>query len=448
MNRFLERLFSGDQRTAKIKKNIFASILFKGIDILIYLVLVPLTLGYLNAYEYGIWLTLNSILLWINSFDIGLGNGLRNKLAIAFAQNDLKLGRIYVSTTFYTLVIIMLCLFGMVFLFNNLVDWYSLLNVNIDEVSHLDDVVILSFACFCLSFVFKFVGNVYLALQLPAITNLLNVLGHVLSLLLIWILTVTTEGDLLYVAVAYSVSPVIVYLFAYPITFLGKYAVLSPSIKLVRFSFLKDLMGIGVQFFFLQIAGIVLFASSNIIISHMLGPENVTPYNIAYRYFSVIPLVFAILVTPMWSAVTDAYTKGDMEWIRKSMHKIRILLFYAAIVIVGMVFSANIVYKLWIGDSVSVPFELSLCMGVYIYIIIWSLSYSSFLNGIGKLRVQVLNTLMVAIIFYPISILFIDRIGVVGMVLVMIVVNFPGAILNTIQFNRIVNRKDFGLWSK
>lgn len=448
MNVIGKLLLSGDQRTVKIKKNILASALLKGIDIFIYLLLVPLTLGYLNAYEYGIWLTLNSILLWINSFDIGLGNGLRNKLAIAVAKNDLQLGRIYVSTTFFTLLILMLCLFGIFYICCSFTDWYAVLNVDVGSVPHLDDVVLFSFACFCLNFVFMFVGNVYLALQLPAVTNLLNVAGRGLSLLFIWILTKTTSGSLLYVAVAYSISPVLVYMLAYPVTFFRMYTRLAPSVKFVRFRYLKDLMGIGIQFFFLQIAGIVLFTSSNIIISKILGPENVTPYNIAYRYFGVIPLIFSILITPMWSAVTEAYMCGDMEWIRRSMNKIRRLLFYTAVVIAGMILGANIVYRLWVGDGVEISWKLSLWMGVYMYVLVWSLSYSNFLNGIGKLRIQVVNTLAVAVVFFPLAVFLTNKGGVVYMVFAMIITNLSGAVLNTIQFRKVISGSDKGVWSK
>ena len=413
-----------------------------------YLVLVPLTLGYLDAYEYGIWLTLNSILLWINSFDIGLGNGLRNKLAIAVAKGDYTLGRIYVSTTFYSLIIIMLFLFAITYFCCISIDWYSVLNVNEDSIPGLEKVVIYSFACFCLNFVFKFVGNVYLALQMPAITNFLNVLGHVFSLLFIWILTKVTDGSLLYVAVVYSISPVLVYMLAYPITFYVRYRILAPSFSLVRFSYLKDLMGIGLQFFFLQIAGIILFASSNLVMSHMLGPESVTPYNIAYRYFSVIPLGYTILISPMWSAVTDAYVKGDIEWIKKSMRKMRTLLLCTAVIIVLMIIFSDFVYRIWVGGAIEIPWKLSLCMGIYIYVLVWSLSYSHFLNGIGKLRIQVLNTFVVAILFYPLAILLVEYWKGVGMVSVMILVNLSGALLNTIQFNKIVNKTDEGLWAR
>ena len=46
-------------RSSKFKTNIIVSVFFKSADTLIYLLLVPITLGYLNPYEYGIWLTLS-----------------------------------------------------------------------------------------------------------------------------------------------------------------------------------------------------------------------------------------------------------------------------------------------------------------------------------------------------------------------------------------------------
>lgn len=85
---FTKKIFKGDKRSALLKKNIAGSFFIKGWNCIVQLLLVPLTLNCLNQYEYGIWLTINSILIWIDQFDIGLGNGLRNKLAESIAQND------------------------------------------------------------------------------------------------------------------------------------------------------------------------------------------------------------------------------------------------------------------------------------------------------------------------------------------------------------------------
>ena len=79
----------GQRRSIKAKKHILASFLIKGVSILTGFFMVPLTIGYVHKEQYGIWLTLSSVVAWFSFFDVGLGHGLRNKLAVALAKNDL-----------------------------------------------------------------------------------------------------------------------------------------------------------------------------------------------------------------------------------------------------------------------------------------------------------------------------------------------------------------------
>lgn len=443
-----EMAVGGDSRTAKAKKNILASFLLKGIDGVVYLLLVPVTLGYLNPYEYGIWLTLNSIILWINSFDIGLGNGMRNKLAEAMAHDDRELGRIYVSTTFVMLIVLIAGAMALFSALSPLIDWYAILGTSPQQVPRLNSIVYVSVAIFSLNFIFKFVGNVYLALQLPAVNNLMVVAGHCLSLAVIYALTRLTDGSLMYVAVAYTASPLAVYLIAYPITFGKVYRYLAPTPRCFRREHFKSLLNVGLGFFFLQLAGIVLFAFSNIIISHVMGPEKVTPYNIAYRYFSLVPMAMGIIMSPMWSATTEAYEKGDIAWIRRSIAAIRRILYATLGVMLLMVLASKHVYALWVGSDIDISYPLSALVALYVFIIVWSTSHSFFLNGLGKLRLQTINTLTVAALFLPLSYWLSLKLGLVGMVGSMCLVNLSGAILNTLQFHKLLNRTATGIWQK
>jgi len=443
----LRNLFNGDGRSAKVKKNILASFFIKGADTLIYLLLVPLTLGYLNAYEYGIWLTLSSLLAWINSFDIGLGNGLRNKLAIAMAEGDREKGRAYVSTTLFMLIIITVVIFAIFSLVINVIDWYALLNVKQEVVGNLKEVVLVSFFFFCLNFIFKFIGNVYQALQLPAVNNLIGLGGHLVSLLAILVLKETIPGTLFLVALVYSLSFPLVYLLCYPVTFYKLYPYLAPSFRFFKREYLKDLLSLGVLFFILQLMGIVLFSLSNLMISNLFGPDQVTPYNIAYKYFSVVAIFFNLMLAPMWSAATDAYARNDLDWIRMSLNKIHKVLGLIAGIIVLMFFCSNIVYYLWIGDEVQIPFSMSALMGIYHFVIMWSLSYSYYLNGIGKLRLQSINIIIVAILFCPLCYCLSLLWGVNGIVMGMIIANLSGGVLNTIQLHKLLNQTVHGLWA-
>lgn len=444
----LTKYLGRDHRTIKARKNILASVLLKGVDLIVYMGLVPITLGYLNAYEYGVWLTLNSILMWINSLDIGLGNGMRNKLAAALAQGEKEQGRIYVSTTFYMLVGVMGILIILGMLCKPFLDWYGILGTDSSKIPHLNEIVFVSFVFCSLNFIFKFIGNVYQALQLPAVSNLITVAGHLLSLIVIFFLTIFTPGSLFLVAIAYTCSPLVVYLIAYPVTFGRVYHFLSPSLKMFRKEYLKDLFGVGFQFFLLQLSGILLFSITNLLISHLFGPDQVTPYNIAYRYFSLIPIAMNLILAPMWSATTDAYSRGEMAWIKQSMATIHKCLYVTYVVLILMVVISPVVYRLWIGTTVNIPLSLSGLMALYIAILQTSLAYSNFLNGLGKLRLQTVNTVIVALVACPLLWVLGKEIHIPGLLLGMCVLNISGLILNRIQFKKVTNFTATGIWNK
>ncbi|MBQ5689942.1 MAG: hypothetical protein IIV24_00450, partial [Alistipes sp.] len=68
-------------RSKALKKNVYIMMLIRGLSFLISFLYVPLLYGALDTNSYGVWLTLTSLVAWVAMFDIGLGNGLRNKLA-------------------------------------------------------------------------------------------------------------------------------------------------------------------------------------------------------------------------------------------------------------------------------------------------------------------------------------------------------------------------------
>ena len=62
----INRLFSrNDARSSLIMRNVAVSFFVKGWSMLVQLMLVPLTLACLGVYENGVWLTISSVLLWI-----------------------------------------------------------------------------------------------------------------------------------------------------------------------------------------------------------------------------------------------------------------------------------------------------------------------------------------------------------------------------------------------
>lgn len=439
---------SKDARSSLLKKNIYFSFLIKGWSGVVQLLIVPITLLCLGNYENGIWMTISSILIWMDSLDIGLGNGLRNKLAAQLASDEKEKARESVSSTFFMLIFIMVPTSLLLMSAIRIFDFYNILNVDNNMVANLNEALIVAILFVSTTFIFKFTGNVYLGMQLPAINNALVVGGQTLSLVGVYILHLLDIHSLTAVAFVYTASPTIVYLTAYTITFNVKYKWLRPSFSYFNKNAVKSLFNTGVKFFILQISGIILFASSNVIISRMFTPEMVTPYQVAYRYFSIVVMLFSIVAVPYWSATTDAFTRKDFEWIKKSRRNMNKIIYAIIVILTCMILCSGFAYKIWVGSKVHIPLELSIGMALYVFTIIYSLSYSYFLNGMGALKLQLYFTVLAAILYIPTAVLISDRLGITGIIFALCLVNIPGAIINKIQFTKILSNTDNKIWNE
>ncbi|HTP13774.1 MAG TPA: polysaccharide biosynthesis protein, partial [Bacteroidota bacterium] len=240
-------LIGGPDRSVRAKKNIAAMFALKGVSILVGFLLVPMTLHYLNPTNYGIWLTLSSVFGWLLFFDVGLGNGMRNKFAEAMAQNDVELARAYVSTTYVFLGTIILFIFIVFMAVNPFLSWPKILNVESDVPGDLTALVLVTFGFFCLRFVFGLINSLLIADQKPALNSLLDVLSSLISLALVGILLVTTNGSLLLLGTAIGFSTAIVPIVASVWLYNGKYRNVRPSFSYVKTSYASDLIRLGVK---------------------------------------------------------------------------------------------------------------------------------------------------------------------------------------------------------
>lgn len=439
----------GSKRSLLIKKNIIASFLIKGWSALVQFLLVPLTLACLGEYENGVWLTISSVLLWINNLDIGLGNGLRNKLAVYMARGDKEKAREMVSSTFIMLCIIIIPVLIVLLLFETCCDNYRIFNVDSSIIGNLDVVLYVTTILVCTTFIFKFIGNIYMGLQLPAVNNFIGSAGSTLAMIGTYIVYLSGNRSMLLVASVNLLAPLLVYLLAYPITFWGKYKFLSPSISYIKASSIRELFSIGFKFFALQIPAVLLFFTSNILISKLFNPAMVTPYQIAYRYFVMTMTLFSIICVPYWTATTDAYEKRDFEWIRnanRTLNRFVLLLFF---IIVCMILLSRPVYSVWIGDKSDVPFSMTMIAGLYQFLLIYSMRYSYVLNGIGALRLQLIFTILAAVVYIPLAMLVGHLTHDINhLLLVMCVVHVPGLVVNIIQYHKIMNGTAKGIWIK
>ncbi|MFT5903250.1 MAG: O-antigen/teichoic acid export membrane protein, partial [Flammeovirgaceae bacterium] len=298
---------TSDQRGKKILKNILWSVGLKGVNALISFIIVPLYLSLLTELAFGIWLTVSAVLQWFNFFDLGIGNGLRNKLAEALAQKNYQLGRIYVSTTYALVSVIAVGMFILFFGANFFFTWANVFEAPADLASDVNGMVIILFCLFIPQFVAQLIKMVVTADQRPALSNLMNTMVNVLQLTAVFLLSQYGRGSLENLAWAIAGINLFIPIVASVHLFSDRYRELRPSFSHVDLKYSNSLLGLGATFFLLQGAALVVFMTDNLIITKVLGPEEVPAYNISYRYFNLAMVFFSLVTTPFWSAFTDAF---------------------------------------------------------------------------------------------------------------------------------------------
>ena len=440
--RLRNSFFGGSERSVKAKKNIAAMVVIKGGNILLGLLLVPLTLHYVSSETYGIWLAISSMVAWFSFFDIGINNGLKNRLAEALAHEDIPLAKRYVSTTYALLILIFIPLMIILLVIAPMLDWYSILHLQQEAVTGLLASVCIVITYFCINFILSTINVVLTADQRPADASFRALVQQALSLVVIYVLTFTTKGSLVNLCLALCACPVIV-VFVFNLTlFSGRYKHIAPSLRDVDFSTAPDLFKLGIQFFIIQIAGVIQYQMTNFLIIRYFGATEVTEYNIAYKYFNIPYMFWIIMLTPVWVAVTDAIAKNDYPWVKGAVKKYLVLFIVFLAGTLLMLVLSQPFYRLWVGEAVSVPFPVSLWVMIFNLAMMFGSIFVHVLNGAGILRVQTVACIISPFVFLGFCYLFIrSGWGVKSILIASVLANFNGLLLAPVQcWNLLRNR--------
>lgn len=448
---FLDRLLSTDVYTKRIQINTVLIFVIRGASIVCNFLLIPMTLRYLDKVNYGVWLTLTSISAWLAFMDIGVGNGLRNKLAESIEKKDDNLSRQYISTSYFLFSIIIGSLLALFAIVNPFIPWNHILKTDLsaESILLLTYIVVISFG---IRMVLDLAGTIVVSLHKPFIKTFVDFLFNALTLAVVWVLAISKYKSFLLFGAVVSLMPVVVLAgFTY---FLfrseSKYHSLRPSIVLFKKEHIRVLLNIGVQFFLIQITSLIIFSTSNVLITQLFSPVEVTDFNIAYKYFGLIGTVFGIILIPYWSSFTSAFVTNRLDWIRNALKK---LIFYWGIIVfvTGLfVVAAPYVYLKWVGESIQITTQLNIWIGIYSLIFNWNSIFATFLNGVTKIRLQLYGSVFMGIVNVPLC-YFLAKytdLGVSSVIVANSVSLLIGSFLQPIQSYKIVTGTAKGIWNR
>jgi len=374
------------ERTRNYVRQIKSAVVFKGLAVAASFLSFPLMIRYLGQEQFGVFSTLLSVMSWVVFFDLGIGNGLRYKVAESLAKHKIEEAARYISSGYTLIGLISAVLFALLASGSFVVPWQRVFNTQVISETALQKTVLLVSFFVVLNFWIGLVNQIIDAVQKNSITIFGQFTTNFLALIFVLVLLKTTEASIFLLAVSYGLSLVITNC-AMNIWFFNMRKELAPRVSLEK-EHAHPLLSLGGQFFVIQLSVLVLYSSDKIIITQLIGPVYVTQYETVFKLFGIVSLAFSLMTAPLASAYADAYHRQDMEWIKNTV-KNQIKIFgLVLLATIALIVTASKIIKIWIGEGIDTPVSLIISMGIFVLIFTWSINFAYVLNAAGKIKIQ------------------------------------------------------------
>lgn len=433
-----------------IKKNVLFLAVIKILNSLIGFLLVPLVLDYLDTAKYGVWLILSSFIGWIGLMDFGIGNSTKNILGKAWSNKDNLSAKKIVSTSYAVLFFIAIVYNTIFWLINPFLNWVVILNIDVFLLSEVKTLINFMFILISIRMVTGLILSILYVDHRPVVADLIMLIGNILSFVFVLILITKTYNSLLYIGTSLTFFTAIIPFILSIWFFKNDYKIISPSFSNIDFSTIKSFLSQGFHFTILQISTLVLTMTDMIIITQLYSPEEVVPYNISYRLFGYVVVLFGVLVAPFWAAYNDAYHNENFSWIKKSTCKLFKMWLFVSVGVIGMTFVSKYIYSFWIGEKVSIPFSLTFFMGIFVIVQILNSITSTFIYSTGKLTALTLSGVFISIINIPLCLVLAKNfnLGITGIIIASVICVLINCFVSLYQYYKIINNKDIGIWAR
>jgi O-antigen/teichoic acid export membrane protein len=431
-----------------LSKNIVLSASIKAFNIFFVILIVRRSIDVLGVESYGIWTAIASISTWISLLDVGVGNGLRVELRRCFIEEDWKEARILLNTAYAFIGVLSLVVLFFFFFLWLYVDWVAFFNLKSYAVQNLNFMVLITVVGLVLQLVFSLIQPV---LNANLHSGLAGIYLAISNGLVFFYLLLSSEHhiNLMQYAFFSAFLPVVASI-GFSIFYFVKYVPqLVPNFKETNFDKIKPILLVSGKFFFMQISSVLMYQMTSFLLIRYFTPTEVAEYNVAFRYFNLFYIIFMTVLSPLWSLTTDAYLRGDIEWIIKMVKKYLLFLIavYAALIVGYLI--RDFAFKLWLKDVYVSP-KIAFYVALYMGVLSWNSIFLYVVTGAGKIQVQFILAIVTIILYFPLTHFFVKIMdwGIDGIFIGNTLVLLMSSVFIPLQTYYLLKTDKKGIWAK
>lgn len=335
-----------------------SSLAVKLITSLIGLVTVPLTINYLGKEQFGLWMVVSSLVVWLQLADFGVVNGLTNALAEAHGRDDTEAANSYISTAFTATFFIALFCLPLMILLALWLPWEDALNLYDPNLVQLASrCFLVTGVAFVLSLPLSVISRVYIAYQLGYVTNASQVVSSLCSLAGL-LASISLKLSMPWLVLLVSLGPVLGNIISLLVVkkFLPWFSLRR---LLVSRMALQRVAHSSVPLFVFQIGSLLVNQLVNVVIARVGTLNMVADYNILLKIYMLIFAMGVSFSAPFYPAIREAYERREIKWVMSSIYRVvTIRLGVLVVPAILLLFVGDGLIEIWIHQPLGERFGL------------------------------------------------------------------------------------------
>lgn len=381
-------------------KNISFSLFYKILTMVLALVMVPLLINALGTENYGVWVALTSLIAWISLFDFGLGYALKNTVTKSISNNELHLAK---DEALQVLKLTSILSGLLLIVFFCSIKFVSVLHSNVA-------VSLIIFVPFILFFPLKAGNAILQGARFIALESALGFIGPLfffffstLIVLLGFYFDVFIAASLF--TISYVASIIFIWWKASQIINIK----LSDLRKLITAKLNISRIGVGIKFFVLQVASLVLYSVGTILVYDQLGPREAAHYDVVSKVFVLGLSLFNMVIAAFWPEITHHFSRDNFSGIQ--MLYLR-MLFLSLLFSVGsfiVAFYSPEIISVWTAGKINISAEQAIFFAALVSIQSFAYSGAVVLNALEKMNVQLALSSISVFLMIPLTLFFFDN---------------------------------------
>ncbi|MGZ4983316.1 MAG: lipopolysaccharide biosynthesis protein [Chthoniobacterales bacterium] len=405
------------RRSQGVLRGTIAAVAARGVGTVVGLATVPLTLGYLGAERYGIWVTISTLLAFLSFSDFGIANSLSNALGKAYGEGQPEIAARYVSSAFFLFCLIAAAVISAAVFFAPELATLCFPNLQSTQArAETAPALLLALVIFALNIPLLITNKVLAAHHEIALSHLWAI-GGTLANLGVILVVIYARGGLVWLVLGSSGLGLTSNLACAIWVFGWRRKSLRPRLTGFDATVVKDLLSTGWKFLVIGAVWMVNSETDNLVIAHYLGAAQVTPYAVTFATFASATLVQTLAYPSLWPAYTDAFAQKDFGWMRRTFRSHMTLGFMSAFLIVAFLIAfGRPIIRFWAGESAVPPFATIIWMGVWNLMLATLYVASCLLNATGHLKGMTIYGTITAVLNIALSIPLAKIYGISGVI--------------------------------